>query len=92
MLVVIGLQSSVSILNFRASLPRVCFSIYLSLFSCIGERTFGVLTKLDLMDQGTNALDVGFSLYMSIFTCVLLSVLLVWSSFTTASTLCGPET
>ncbi|XP_072967351.1 phragmoplastin DRP1E-like [Typha angustifolia] len=23
-----------------------------------GERTFGVLTKLDLMDQGTNALDV----------------------------------
>ncbi|XP_059656716.1 phragmoplastin DRP1E-like [Cornus florida] len=24
----------------------------------IGERTFGVLTKLDLMDKGTNALDV----------------------------------
>ncbi|RZC84035.1 hypothetical protein C5167_046820 [Papaver somniferum] len=24
-----------------------------------GERTFGVLTKLDLMDKGTNALDVG---------------------------------
>lgn len=23
-----------------------------------GERTFGVLTKLDLMDKGTNALDV----------------------------------
>ncbi|KAH1257567.1 Dynamin-related protein 1E [Glycine max] len=26
-----------------------------------GERTFGVLTKLDLMDRGTNALDVIFS-------------------------------
>lgn len=25
-----------------------------------GERTFGVLTKLDLMDKGTNALDVSF--------------------------------
>lgn len=24
----------------------------------LGERTFGVLTKLDLMDKGTNALDV----------------------------------
>jgi hypothetical protein len=23
-----------------------------------GERTFGVLTKLDLMDKGTNAIDV----------------------------------
>lgn len=23
-----------------------------------GDRTFGVLTKLDLMDKGTNALDV----------------------------------
>lgn len=27
-------------------------------FTCSGERTFGVLTKLDLMDKGTNALDV----------------------------------
>lgn len=25
-----------------------------------GERTFGVLTKLDLMDKGTNAQDVNF--------------------------------
>ena len=24
----------------------------------VGERTWGVLTKLDLMDKGTNALDV----------------------------------
>jgi hypothetical protein len=23
-----------------------------------GERTFGVVTKLDLMDKGTNAVDV----------------------------------
>lgn len=28
-------------------------------YVCTGERTFGVLTKLDLMDKGTNALDVG---------------------------------
>jgi hypothetical protein len=27
-------------------------------FLLTGERTFGVLTKLDLMDKGTNALDV----------------------------------
>lgn len=26
--------------------------------TCLGERTFGVLTKLDLMDKGTNAVDV----------------------------------
>ncbi|PKU78527.1 Dynamin-related protein 1E [Dendrobium catenatum] len=31
--------------------------IHLSIYSPHGERTFGVLTKLDLMDQGTNALD-----------------------------------
>ncbi|KAG8391444.1 hypothetical protein BUALT_Bualt01G0188400 [Buddleja alternifolia] len=30
-----------------------------------GERTFGVLTKLDLMDKGTNALDVTLSLSLS---------------------------
>lgn len=34
--------------------------IYLFIFYCLGERTFGVLTKLDLMDKGTNALDVSF--------------------------------
>ncbi|XP_052624423.1 uncharacterized protein LOC111915695 isoform X2 [Lactuca sativa] len=28
----------------------------------LGERTFGVLTKLDLIDKGTNALDVGKTL------------------------------
>lgn len=27
-------------------------------FQFSGERTFGVLTKIDLMDQGTNAVDV----------------------------------
>jgi len=27
-------------------------------FTILGDRTFGVLTKLDLMDKGTNALDV----------------------------------
>jgi len=26
--------------------------------NCTGDRTFGVLTKLDLMDKGTNAMDV----------------------------------
>jgi len=32
---------------------------YESIFvNCIGDRTFGVLTKLDLMDKGTNAMDV----------------------------------
>ncbi|THG05766.1 hypothetical protein TEA_002320 [Camellia sinensis var. sinensis] len=35
-----------------------------------GERTFGVLTKLDLMDKGTNALDVGF-LSFSLFPCII---------------------
>ena len=36
-----------------------------------GERTFGVLTKLDLMDKGTNALEVStsssFECYMTLF-------------------------
>jgi hypothetical protein len=29
-----------------------------------GERTFGVLTKLDLMDKGTNAQDVNFLAFL----------------------------
>lgn len=37
-----------------------------------GERTFGVLTKLDLMDKGTNALDVSFIICYS--TCELVLV------------------
>lgn len=41
-------------------------NVYDSYFaSNIGERTFGVLTKLDLMDKGTNALDVSFWLFGS---------------------------
>lgn len=32
--------------------------IWLIQFS--GERTFGVLTKIDLMDKGTDAVDVSF--------------------------------
>lgn len=37
-----------------------------------GERTFGVLTKLDLMDKGTNALDVrSLSLYFECASFVL---------------------
>lgn len=36
----------------------------------VGERTFGVLTKLDLMDKGTNALDVSF--LICYITCDLL--------------------
>lgn len=31
-----------------------------------GERTFGVLTKLDLMDKGTNALDVSIFYFFSL--------------------------
>lgn len=31
---------------------------FLSYLIVLGGRTFGVLTKLDLMDKGTNALDV----------------------------------
>lgn len=38
-----------------AELFGVCLS------SCAGERTWGVLTKLDLMDKGTNAVDVIFA-------------------------------
>lgn len=34
----------------------VCFVAAIS-----GDRTFGVLTKIDLMDQGTNAVDVSFT-------------------------------
>lgn len=33
----------------------------LQFYGFAGERTFGVLTKLDLMDKGTNALDVSAS-------------------------------
>jgi hypothetical protein len=43
----------------------------------IGDRTFGVLTKLDLMDKGTNALDVIFfsSSCLSCFLSLLCSYL-----------------
>lgn len=33
-------------------------SVFLNINEKLGVRTFGVLTKLDLMDRGTNALDV----------------------------------
>lgn len=33
------------------------------LVSHAGERTVGVLTKIDLMDKGTNALDVSFAFF-----------------------------
>lgn len=46
-----------------AFLEKREFSIFsiphlIELVSILGDRTFGVLTKLDLMDKGTNALDV----------------------------------
>jgi hypothetical protein len=43
----------------------------------LGDRTFGVLTKLDLMDKGTNALDVIFisSSCLSCFLSLLCSYL-----------------
>lgn len=37
------------------------YYLYLILCFCtfnLGERTFGVLTKIDLMDKGTDAVDV----------------------------------
>lgn len=50
-----------------------------SLFvNSLGERTFGVLTKLDLMDKGTNALDVSFqSLFSSLIFVLFLVKLLM---------------
>lgn len=42
-----------------------------------GERTFGVLTKIDLMDQGTDAVDVSLyslsliCLYIIVYSCLL---------------------
>lgn len=36
----------------------LCALILSLVFQFSGERTFGVLTKIDLMDQGTNAVDV----------------------------------
>lgn len=34
------------------------FSVKIICLILTGDRTFGVLTKLDLMDKGTNAVDV----------------------------------
>lgn len=31
---------------------------YLISFSCVGVRTIGVITKLDLMDEGTDAKEI----------------------------------
>ena len=33
---------------------------------CVGERTFGVLTKIDLMDKGTDAVDVSWVLKLEL--------------------------
>jgi len=35
-----------------------------------GERTFGVLTKIDLMDKGTDAVDVSNMCYSECFITV----------------------
>ena len=47
--------------------------------SLLGERTFGVLTKLDLMDKGTNALDVNFLTCFTVFSCKLLRIGIIYS-------------
>jgi hypothetical protein len=36
----------------------VIYELVLYFFVYTGERTFGVLTKIDLMDKGTDAVDV----------------------------------
>lgn len=52
--------------------------------SNLGERTFGVLTKLDLMDKGTNALDVSFWLFWS--SCLHFGACYGMSPFSTTCT------
>ena len=49
---------------------------FLNYLIVLGDRTFGVLTKLDLMDKGTNALDVSvfpqaLTILLLLFSCVL---------------------
>lgn len=38
--------------------PDLLFLFPFALNCVVGERTFGVLTKIDLMDKGTDAVDV----------------------------------
>lgn len=50
---------------------------------CVGERTYGVITKLDLMDKGTNALEVRSpdSLWMEVSVLIRrFDVSVCWSS------------
>lgn len=59
-------------MNYAALYTSYNACLYLFSLSIIslGERTFGVLTKLDLMDNGTNALEVrssSFYVFSSIF-------------------------
>lgn len=37
---------------------RYLFSLNLFSYSCVGIRTIGVITKLDLMDEGTDAKEI----------------------------------
>lgn len=60
------------IVIFSSVIRRSKFVFKASLTLCyiflLGERTLGVLTKIDLMDKGTDAVDVSFfdSLYTNI--------------------------
>lgn len=45
-------------LRFHKSLPLVSNPQHFFVVQFSGERTFGVLTKIDLMDKGTDAVDV----------------------------------
>lgn len=51
------------------------------LFFYVGERTFGVVTKLDLMDKGTNALDVGYPCLLSVIMhlCIKVKFVILYS-------------
>ena len=42
--------------------------MFIFLFNFSGERTFGVLTKIDLMDKGTDAVEVSQSIFNSNWT------------------------
>lgn len=67
--------------TLQPSLVSLLFSPLKSLsVSFLGERTFGVLTKLDLMDKGTNALDVNFLTCFTVSSCKLLRIGII-SSF-----------
>lgn len=53
-----------------------CVCTKFNFIKFLGERTFGVLTKIDLMDKGTDAADVSHNNFLFVGICAVIGTII----------------